>query len=146
MRASFASEKATKQRREEEQPLPKWITDYVKWHQEVRAKFPGDELFTNKDAPKLLVRTCLGICGGLHDRLGQLPWDIYLAMRLNRVLLMAWSRPKELEHFLLPPIVNDEQTLAIDWTIPESQKFGFDDISVDMSLRNFHIITVTKQK
>lgn len=126
--ASFASEKATKQRREEEEPLPKWITDYVKWHQEVRAKFPGDELFTNKDAPKLLVRTCLGICGGLHDRLGQLPWDIYLAMRLNRVLLMAWSRPKELEHFLLPPIVNDEQTLAIDWTIPESQKFGFDDI------------------
>ena len=125
---SFVSGKATSQQPKEEESLPQWITDYIKWHQEVRAKFPGDELFTNKDAPKLLVRTCLGICGGLHDRLGQLPWDIYLAMRLNRVLLMAWQRPKELEHFLLPPIVEDEDTLAIDWRIPESQKFGFDHI------------------
>ena len=124
--SSFASGKATKNQLE--QPLPKWITDYVKWHQEIRAKFPGDELFTNQDAPKLLVRTCLGMCGGLHDRLGQLPWDIYLAMRLNRVLLIAWQRPKALENFLLPPVVNDKDTLAIDWRIPESQKFGFDDI------------------
>lgn len=119
---------ATRNRnQQEDQPLPKWITDYVQWHQEIRAKFPGDELFTNKDAPKLLVRTCLGICGGLHDRLGQLPWDIYLAMRLKRVLLIAWQRPKALENFLLPPEANND-TLVIDWTIPESQLFGFDDI------------------
>jgi len=111
----------------EDQPLPKWITDYVHWHQEVRERFPGDELFTNENAPKLLVRTCLGMCGGLHDRLGQLPWDIYLAMRLKRVLLIAWQRPRSLENFLLPPETNNNE-LAIDWRIPESQLFGFDDI------------------
>lgn len=117
------------QNQQEDQPLPKWITDYVRWHQEVRAKYPGDELFTNEDAPKLLVRTCLGICGGLHDRVGQLPWDIYLAMRLKRVLLITWTRPKTLENFLLPPVADKEKdTLAIDWTIPKSQPFGFDDI------------------
>mgnify|MGYP001179201784 CR=1 FL=1 len=66
--ASFASEKGTNQRREEEEPLPKWITDYVKWHQEVRAKFPGDELFTNKDAPKLLVRTCQNCIRSVNRR------------------------------------------------------------------------------
>ena len=115
--------------------LPQWIVEYVQWHQEMRAQFPGDELFTNPDAPKLLIRTCLGICGGLHDRLGQLPWDIYLAMRLKRVLLIAWQRPRSLENFLLPPISNSNDNnnnnttlLAIDWRIPESQKFGFDDI------------------
>ena len=103
-------------------PLPKWIVDYVKWHQEVRAKYPGDELFTNKEAPRVLVRTCLGKCGGLHDRLGQLPWDIYMAMRLKRVLVMAWQRPRELEHFLVPPVEND---LFLDWRVPESEKFDF---------------------
>jgi hypothetical protein len=112
------------QQQNQDSPLPKWIAEYAQWHREMRIKFPGDELFTNKDAPKLLVRTCLGICGGLHDRMGQLPWDIYLAMRLKRILLIAWQRPKELEHFLVPPTGN----AGIDWTIPKSQKFGFDDI------------------
>jgi hypothetical protein len=124
------------QQQQQQHPLPKWIIEYVQWHQEMRAKFPGDELFTNPDAPKLLVRTCLGMCGGLHDRLGQLPWDIYLAMRLNRVLLIAWQRPRSLENFLLPPVQlvdnhNDSHNrtlLAIDWRIPTSQNFGFDDI------------------
>mmetsp|Transcript_54109 Transcript_54109/g.60410 ORF Transcript_54109/g.60410 Transcript_54109/m.60410 type:complete len:724 (-) Transcript_54109:9-2180(-) len=120
---------------------PYWIIQYVEWHQEQRRKFPGEELFTNPKAPKLLVRTCLGLCGGLHDRLGQLPWDLYLANKLNRVLLIAWQRPKSLEHFLIPPIPilpqnkkqdtnerNHHHRLYIDWTIPPSQQFGFDDI------------------
>jgi hypothetical protein len=121
--------------------LPKWIIDYVKWHQFQRKKYPGGKLFTTTDpeAPKLLVRTCLGLCGGLHDRLGQLPFDIYLASKLNRVLLIAWSRPRSLENFLIPPIPiiqdennenenessNDHQPLYLDWTIPGSQKFSF---------------------
>lgn len=127
---SFITATTKNQNQQEDQPLPKWITDYVHWHQEIRAKFPGDELFTNKDAPNVLVRTCLGMCGGLHDRLGQLPWDIYLAMRLKRVLLIAWQRPRSLENFLLPPETNsdDRSAIAIDWRIPESQLFGFDDI------------------
>jgi len=70
----------------------------------------------------------MGRCGGLHDRLGQLPWDIYLAMRLKRVLLISWQRPRALENFLLPPEANKD-TLVIDWTIPESQLFGYDDMN-----------------
>eukprot|EP00537_Pseudo-nitzschia_pungens_P004775 CAMPEP_0172377170 /NCGR_PEP_ID=MMETSP1060-20121228/68764_1 /TAXON_ID=37318 /ORGANISM="Pseudo-nitzschia pungens, Strain cf. cingulata" /LENGTH=750 /DNA_ID=CAMNT_0013104841 /DNA_START=72 /DNA_END=2325 /DNA_ORIENTATION=- len=126
-------------------PLPKWITDYVQWHKKVRAEYPGDSIFyaTGPKAPRFLVRTCLGICGGLHDRVGQLPWDLYLAMRLERVLLMSWQRPRELENFLVPPVDvdvgadgqsgSDNPRLALDWRIPDCdwkksgcQKFGFD--------------------
>lgn len=45
--------------------LPEWITDYVKWHHEMRAKYPGKLLFEDPNAPKVLIRTCLGLCGGL---------------------------------------------------------------------------------
>ena len=74
------------------------------------AKYPGPELLTNPDAPKLLVRTCLGLCGGLHDRLGQLPFDLYLANQTGRLLFVTWERPGPLEHFLLPNEFN--------WTLP----------------------------
>jgi hypothetical protein len=100
---------------------PKWIQDYVTWHQQVRRQFPGMELFTNPKAPNVLVRTCLGLCGGLHDRLGQLPWDLYLANATNRVLLVAWQRPRSLENFFIP-------SESLDWSVPLEAEFGFDDI------------------
>jgi hypothetical protein len=90
--------------------LPAWIQNYLHWHQEQRAAFPGIKLFTDPAAPKLLIRTCLGLCGGLHDRLGQLPWDLYLANQTGRVLLMHWHRPVPLEYFLVPG--------ELDWTVP----------------------------
>lgn len=90
--------------------LPKWIRDYISWHREIRAKYPGDELFQNSKAPNVLIRTCLGLCGGLNDRLGQLPWDLYLANQTGRVLFMRWFRPKPLEDFLLPN--------AFNWSMP----------------------------
>ncbi|KAL3939808.1 MAG: hypothetical protein SGBAC_005535 [Bacillariaceae sp.] len=105
--------------------FPQWIQDYVKWHQQVRQEFPGMQLFENPNAPPLLIRTCLGLCGGLHDRIGQLPWDLYLARKTKRLLLIAWQRPRSLENFLLPPSEGD---LLVDWRVPEQAKFGFDDI------------------
>eukprot|EP00977_Amphora_coffeiformis_P021191 scaffold8966_cov152-Amphora_coffeaeformis.AAC.2 len=93
-----------------EQPLPDWIRNYVAWHKSMREKYPGRKLFEDPEAPKLIVRTCLGLCGGLNDRLGQLPWDLYLANQTNRVLLMHWHRPVSLENFLVPN--------GIDWRVP----------------------------
>ena len=93
-----------------DQSLPDWIKNYVVWHKSMREKFPGKKLFEDPDAPNLIIRTCLGLCGGLNDRLGQLPWDLYLANQTNRVLLMHWHRPVSLENFLLPN--------GIDWRVP----------------------------
>lgn len=99
-------------------PLPDWITQYIKYHNEIRAQFPGKELFTNPDAPSLLIRVCLGLCGGLHDRLGQLPLDLSIANETGRIFLIQWHKPHPLEEYLLP---ND-----FDWTVPEG--VGFDDM------------------
>ncbi|CAJ1958244.1 unnamed protein product [Cylindrotheca closterium] len=101
--------------------FPQWIQDYVQWHQKVRQEFPGMELFDNPNAPPLLIRTCLGLCGGLHDRIGQLPWDLYLAHKTKRLLLISWQRPRSLENFLLP-------SPLLDWRVPSQAQFGFDDI------------------
>ncbi|GAX17125.1 hypothetical protein FisN_5Hh511 [Fistulifera solaris] len=102
-----------------EHQLPKWILDYFEWHKEVRRQFPGSELFQNPNAPPILIRTCLGLCGGLNDRLGQLPWDIYLANQTGRVLLIHWHRPAPLEHFLTPN--------EIDWTVPRDVEGFFNE-------------------
>jgi hypothetical protein len=91
--------------------LPQWILDYAKWHNEMRNKFPGLSLFNDPEAPKILIRSCDGgRCGGTHDRLGQLPWDLYLANQTKRVLLISWCHPTPLESFLVPNL--------LDWTIP----------------------------
>jgi len=103
------------------EPLPDWIQNYLHWHAEQRRKFPGMQLFTHPDAPNLLVRVCLGLCGGLHDRLGQLPWDLYLANQTQRVLLLAWQRPRALEHFLQPAFPQ-----LFNWSIPPEADYGFD--------------------
>lgn len=92
--------------------LPSWMQSYFRWHDEMRTKFPGSQLFTEPDAPPLLIRTCLGLCGGLNDRLGQLPWDIYLANQTGRVFFLHWHRPVPLEHFLQPN--------RVDWSVPRN--------------------------
>jgi hypothetical protein len=109
-----------------EEPLslsdfPTWIQEYVTWHRKVRQEFPGMELFQNPRAPNILMRTCLGLCGGLHDRIGQLPWDLYLAWKTKRVLLISWQRPRSLENFFEP-------SGLLDWRVPTEAKFGFNDM------------------
>ena len=103
-------QKQQQQQQHHTSQLPVWIQNYIAWHQEMISKYPGPELLTNPNAPKLLVRTCLGLCGGLHDRLGQLPWDLYLANQTGRLLFLQWERPGPLEHFLRPNELN--------WTLP----------------------------
>ena len=111
----------TVQTREEEQTalkigkdhvLPKWITEYLDWHNEMREKFPGKAILEDPNAPKVLIRTCFGLCGGLNDRLGQLPTDIYAAKITNRILLINWQKPHPLEAFLEPT------PQGIDWRYP----------------------------
>jgi hypothetical protein len=94
--------------------LPKWVTNYITWHQEMRNQFPGRAIIEDPNAPKVLVRTCLGLCGGLHDRLGQLPTDLYIANQTQRLLLIKWIKPQPLESFLVPPPVGR----GLDWTFP----------------------------
>lgn len=96
--------------------LPLWVKNYVEWHRRMRSKYPGASLIQDPSAPPVLVRVCLGLCGGLHDRLGQLPMDLFLANQTGRILLILWSRksvPLPLEEFLIPP------TWGIDWTFPK---------------------------
>jgi hypothetical protein len=113
--------------------LPAWIQNYLRWHQEQRAAFPGMKLFQDPAAPKLLIRTCLGLCGGLHDRLGQLPWDLYLANQTNRLLLMHWHRPVPLEHFLVPH--------QLDWRVPrEVPGFFHPDGGIRVGRRELKIV------
>lgn len=104
---------------EEYQGPPTWISDYIVWHQEMRSQYPGLKLFTDPSAPKILIRMCLGLCGGLNDRLGQLPWDLYIANQTKRILLIRWERPKALEEFLVPN--------ELDWTVPKGAE-GFGDM------------------
>ena len=110
--------------------LPLWIQYYFKWHNEMRKKFPGKLLTEDKNAPKILLRTCIyGLCGGLHDRLGQLPLDLYIANQTNRILLIYWLKPSVLEEFLIPydlrkKYVTTNIDYSIDWTLPASDIIG----------------------
>jgi hypothetical protein len=81
------------------QDLPIWIQEYMTWHREMRNKYQGKAIIEDINAPPVLVRTCLGLCGGLHDRLGQLPLDLYLAYKTKRVLLLKWIKPQPLGTF-----------------------------------------------
>jgi hypothetical protein len=83
------------------QDLPIWIQEYMAWHREMRNKYKGNAIIEDINAPPVLVRTCLGLCGGLHDRLGQLPLDLYLAYKTKRVLLIRWIKPQPLGTFLI---------------------------------------------
>jgi hypothetical protein len=87
---------------------PKWITDYMDWHAHIRSIHPAFNATasTNETLPALLIVYCSGSCGGLHDRLGSLPFDLYLANQTKRLLLYVWESPAALEHFLVPSRLN----------------------------------------
>lgn len=110
--------------------LPEWVTTYFQWHTAMRIKYPGNKLFTEPDAPKILIRIChTHLCGGLHDRLGQLPLDLYLASKSQRILMIQWFKPYALQEFLVPPSLSSLSTAkmisvtneeySIDWTLPQ---------------------------
>jgi len=90
--------------------LPKWLSEYFDWHIEMRKKFPGDTILTHPDSPGVLIKACAYKCGGLHDRLGGLGWDLYLANQTRRVFMIHWCIPAPIEYYLVPNLV--------DWTLP----------------------------
>ena len=111
---------------DQQQPplLPTWITSYTTWHNEMRQKYPGPTIFTTTDpnAPNIIIRYCGSNCGGLHDRLGQFPMDLYIANQTQRVFFYWWddrsstttstsSTSLSLEEFLIP-------NTLFNWTIP----------------------------
>lgn len=117
--------------------LPLWIQNYLSWHRKMRFEYPGSMLFSHPDAPKLLIRTCLGLCGGLNDRLGQLPLDLYLANQTNRLLLLHWHRPVSIENFLQPN--------EIDWSVPNSTIGFFANKSVRVTREEMKIVRSYKE-
>jgi len=92
--------------------LPKWLQDYFDWHVAMRKKYPGDTILTDPNAPGVLIKACAYKCGGLHDRLGGLGWDLYFANQTQRILMIHWCIPAPIEHYLVPNVV--------DWTLPWS--------------------------
>lgn len=92
--------------------LPTWLSEYFDWHNRMRHKYPGDKILTDPKAPGVIIKNCAYKCGGLHDRLGHLGWDLLLANQTRRILLIHWCTPAPIEHFLVPN--------KVDWTLPRS--------------------------
>jgi hypothetical protein len=99
--------------------LPKWLQDYMEWHQEQRRLLAEDnwnDSVNNSHSFKFLISRCLHSdisCSGTSDRLQSLPAKIRLAAKLNRILLILWERPAKLEEFLVPPCG------GLDWRVPD---------------------------
>jgi len=94
---------------------PKWIADYMDWHREVRSTHPAFNGDKKATIPPLYVVYCgrdrnhtarKSEYGGLHDRLGSIPFDLYIANQTKRLLLYVWDSPMSLETFLVPNHLN----------------------------------------
>jgi len=80
-----------------------WLEEYVNWHRSARRK-------GGISGMRLLVIKCTGHCGGLSDRIRDLPYYLWEAHRTKRLFLIEWQLPWPIENFLWPA--------AIDWTVP----------------------------
>lgn len=100
-----------------EEGLPTFLVQYLKWHTEMRHKYPGKQIIEHVNAPKVLIRYTSGPSsheggGGLYDRLAvNFIGDFLWASANKRVLLYLWHHPRPLTDFLAPN--------HIDWTVPE---------------------------
>eukprot|EP00581_Thalassiosira_minuscula_P013255 CAMPEP_0183734518 /NCGR_PEP_ID=MMETSP0737-20130205/44018_1 /TAXON_ID=385413 /ORGANISM="Thalassiosira miniscula, Strain CCMP1093" /LENGTH=507 /DNA_ID=CAMNT_0025968019 /DNA_START=22 /DNA_END=1545 /DNA_ORIENTATION=+ len=111
--------------------LPKWLSDYFDWHVAMRKKYPGEQILTDPESPGVLIKICAFKCGGLHDRLGGLGWDLYFANQTRRVLMIHWCIPAPIEHFLVPNIV--------DWTVPRPRNSSLLDERLFSNTTEAHI-------
>lgn len=99
--------------------LPDWVKRYAAWHRVQRRRYLDAKRGNSSDAAndvRFLVSRCLlpDKCGGASDRLQDMPYNLILANRTSRVLLVRWEKPAPLEHYLVPPPVH-----GIDWTIDD---------------------------
>jgi hypothetical protein len=94
--------------------IPDWMKQYFRWHQEQR-ELLRKENSEAVSSMRFLLMECWSwnsVCGGTADRLRSIPFMIMVAHRTQRLLLIKWSRPAELEEFLLPP------RGGLDWRVP----------------------------
>jgi len=93
--------------------VPSWVKYYVEWHKQQRQKYFDDMSAHNTSDVRFLISRCFknDNCGGLSDRLQDMPYNLMLANQTKRVLLVRWERPTKLEHYLVPH--------GINWTVPD---------------------------
>lgn len=99
-------------------PVPDWLEEYLSSQplsEEAHIQMLQDP------NEKFIVMTCDKYrgnkqeeCGGLSDRLKQLPFFLWLAHKHNRRFLIRYTKPSPLENFLVPP--DDGQ---FDWRLPD---------------------------
>lgn len=104
---------------EHKEEIPEWMKQYFRWHKEnVQADWSSRDAMLPDDQIFLWV-TCLKDyrkCGGTADRLMPLPFFIKVAAQTHRILLVQWTKPIELERFLLPPV------FGVDWRVPKAKE------------------------
>lgn len=114
--------------------IPEWMSKYVSWHQEQRKILENSKNNTAAlNDMKFMVVRCLENqkCGGLSDRMKPLPFYLMVANLTQRVLLFHWTKPSELENFLVPP------DNGIDWRI-EGTGVTLQEIRNDTNYVNGH--------
>lgn len=89
--------------------LPNWIQEYMVFHERETKRFEERSLSgEDLSAPdvKFLVMNCVDkhCRGGVVDRLTLVPFFVLMAVLSERVLLIKWSTPSQLENFLVPPM------------------------------------------
>jgi hypothetical protein len=96
-------------------PLPDWLENFLK----TQPVASHNNTLSDPDA-KFIVLTChkfqltqMEDCGGLADSLCLLPSTLWLAHKTGRKLLIKYSKPAPLEHFLIPP------SDGFDWRLPD---------------------------
>ncbi|GKZ01558.1 hypothetical protein MPSEU_001106300 [Mayamaea pseudoterrestris] len=93
--------------------IPNWLKRYIKWHNATKSSLtPANN---DNSSTKYLILRCLREfdpkCGGASDRLQLLPFALLVAHQSKRLLLIQWTRPHALEHYLQPHLIN--------WTVPQ---------------------------
>ena len=128
--------------------IPQWMKDYFYWHREQRSLITKDNW---KEFHYYVLRCTPDYrkCGGTADRLGPLPFHLIVANQTRRILMIHWTVPTELEHFLLPP------KNGIDWRVPDYLWANFENMTVPtatslkrvrlISKRNYTLVRIKYQ-
>lgn len=98
--------------------LPKWVKEYAKWHRQKMSQITPQ----NWDKQRYFIVRCLRSdnkgCGEASHRLVSIAASLLLAKQSNRIFLIKWTQPADLENYLVPPL-DHEQEYSIDWRIPK---------------------------
>lgn len=120
--------------------IPIWMAKYLTWHIEQRQKLRYNNSLSGDDDIKYLVVRCLERekCGGLSDRMQPMPFYVMLANLTQRVLLIHWKKPCELENFWQPP------PNGLDWRI-SGTPVTINDIRSNTNFFNGHTNSLSRE-